>query len=198
MPIPQPQKRYTYQDYCSWPDEERWELIDGVPYNMSPAPSLDHQQVVGHLIRIIGNALQGKTCVPFVAPTDVMLSDYDVVQPDFFVVCDRKKRDKQKINGAPDLIFEILSPETHRKDRWEKKRLYERYGVREYILVDTDSHFAEQYHLEPSGKYDSGRAIGEDEVLVLKSLDGLELNLSEVFVLDWIENPMSNDTRVFP
>lgn len=184
MPLPQSQKRYTYQDYLTWPDEERWEIIDGAAYDMSPAPSLVHQQVAMQISRLLGNALEGKPCIPFAAPTDVYFSEEDVVQPDIFVVCDRKKLEKNKVNGAPDLIFEILSPGTQRKDRWEKKELYERNGVREYILVDPDGSYMEQYVLQSNGKYDSGKALGKEETLVLSSLDNLEMDLKAIFVFE--------------
>lgn len=184
MPLPQTQKRYTYQDYLTWPDEERWEIIDGVAYDMSPAPSTMHQRISMQIATLVNIALRGKSCTPFAAPTDVYFSEEDVVQPDVFVVCDRNKIEKNKINGAPDLIFEILSPGTSRKDRWEKKELYERNGVREYILVVAESQYVEQYILQSDRKFDSGKALRKDEKLVLSSFDNLEMDLKEIFVFE--------------
>lgn len=104
-----------------------------------------------------------------------------MVQPDVFVVCDGAKLEKDKVNGAPDLIFEILSPGTQRKDRWVKKKLYEQHGVREYILVDTHDRFVEQYILQPDGKHDTGKALRKEETLILSSLDHFPVPLIEIF-----------------
>ncbi|HQH72395.1 MAG TPA: Uma2 family endonuclease, partial [bacterium] len=144
MPMPKTMEKYTYQDYCAWPDDERWELIGGIAYDMTPAPSFDHQNVAGTFYRLLGNALQGKTCVPGIAPVDVVLSEEDVVQPDVFVVCDPQKITGKNIQGAPDLVIEVLSPATAKKDRWEKKWLYEKSGVREYILIEVAAQFVER------------------------------------------------------
>jgi len=78
----QPTERFTWSDYRSWPDDARWELIDGVAYAMSPAPSINHQDVVLRLSIRIELPLRGRPCRPFLAPTDVKLSESDVVQPD--------------------------------------------------------------------------------------------------------------------
>ncbi|MFB3788106.1 MAG: Uma2 family endonuclease, partial [bacterium] len=115
MPIPQAHEKYTVQDYMSWNDDKRWELIEGVAYDMTPAPNIKHQTILGHLAHILGNHLQGKSCALFFAPTDVVLSEHDVVQPDLLVVRDRAKITEQNIQGAPDLIIEVLSPATGKK-----------------------------------------------------------------------------------
>lgn len=87
----QQQARYTVADYLNWPDDERWELIAGEVYNMSPAPTVKHQSIVGDFYNQLKQQLKGKSCVPYVAPLDVVLSDNDVVQPDVLVVCDPAK-----------------------------------------------------------------------------------------------------------
>ena len=181
MSLPEKDERFTYLDYLTWEDDERWELIDGRPYNMTPAPGFRHQQVVGNLYLILRHALQGKRCTVGIAPTDVVLSDYDVVQPDIFVICDEKKITDDIIRGAPDLVIEVASPATARKDRLEKKRLYEAARVREYILLDPVAHFAERFLLESDGRYGRGEVFGPQHVLVLQSLDAVELPLWEVF-----------------
>ena len=115
---------YTYGDYLSWPDEERWELIDGIPHSMSPAPSRVHQEISMELARQIANHLIGKNCRVYAAPFDVRLpkgGEKDeqietVVQPDLVVVCDESKLDERGCKGPPDLIIEILSPHTAAKD----------------------------------------------------------------------------------
>ncbi len=176
------EKKFTCKDYLKWPDEERWELIDGAAYNMTPAPSLRHQRVAGNIYRILSNNLSDKPCIPFIAPTDVVLSEYDVVQPDVFVVCDKNKLTKANIQGAPDLVMEVLSPSTTLKDKREKKACYEKYG--EYIIVDPIEDYVERFYLEDDASYSRGDIFGPKEVLPLSSLEGIEISLAEVFEVD--------------
>ncbi|MFV1950603.1 MAG: Uma2 family endonuclease [Nitrospinota bacterium] len=175
------EKKYTYKDYLEWPDDERWELIDGVAYNMTPAPLPRHQRIVGMFYHILINNLKDKPCIPFIAPTDVVLSEYDVVQPDVFVVCDKKKITKTNIQGAPDLVVEVLSPSTTLKDKREKKACFEKYGVREYIIIDPIENYVERFYLEDDGSFSKGNIFGPKEVLPLSSIEGIEISLSEVF-----------------
>jgi len=135
----------TYGDYKTWPADERWELIDGVSYCMSPAPSRLHQQFVLELGRQIANRLRASAseCEVYVAPFDIRLPRAEetddtvdtVVQPDIAVICDRTKLDEAGCRGAPDWIIEVLSPATAAKDQIQKRALYERHGVQEYWLV---------------------------------------------------------------
>lgn len=106
-----PDRRYNYQDYLGWSDKDRYELIDGVPYNMTPAPSTKHQRVTRELILQFGNYLRDKPCEVFNAPFNVRLfaeqqdnKEIDnVVQPDISVICDSNKIDEQGCKGSPDL-----------------------------------------------------------------------------------------------
>lgn len=177
-------ERLTYRDYLTWPDNERWELIDGVAYNMTPAPTSRHQRVVGNFHYILKNSLKGKPCIPFIAPTDVVLSEYDLVQPDIFVVCDKEKITDPNIQGAPDLVVEVLSPATALKDRREKKGVYEKYGIREYIICDPVENYVERFYLEVEGLYSRGEVFGPGDVLPLSSLEGIEVPLVEVFEVE--------------
>ncbi len=179
-----PEKKYSYKDYLQWPNEERWELIGGVAYNMTPAPSTRHQRIVGNFSYIFGNQLTNKPCILFIAPTDVVLSEYDVVQPDILVVCDKEKITEPNIQGAPDLVVEILSPATALKDKREKKELYEKHGVREYIIVDPVENYVERFQLQNDGSYNKGDVFGPKEVLPLASLAGVEISLAEVFGME--------------
>ncbi|MEW6238815.1 MAG: Uma2 family endonuclease [Candidatus Omnitrophota bacterium] len=181
MPLPKLKEKFTYQDYCTWPDEERWELIDGRPYDMSPAPFLYHQTIAVNFTGILRNALLNKPCKVYVAPSDVVLSEWDVVQPDVFVVCDKKKITEKNIQGAPDLIIEILSPSTAKKDRWEKKNLYEKFGVREYLLADPDGKFVERFWLGENGRFDRGEAFDAAGEIALKSLPEITISLRDIF-----------------
>jgi Uma2 family endonuclease len=176
-------KGFTYADYLTWPDDERWELIDGEAYNMTPAPTTRHQNIVYNLSFILKSKLLNKSCRPFVAPTDVVLSEYNVVQPDVFVVCDEKKI-TENIQGSPDLIIEVLSPATALKDKREKKALYEKYGVKEYILIDPSALVVERFLLEDDRVYGKGGIFGPKEVLPLVSLKEIEIPLWEIFEVE--------------
>jgi Uma2 family endonuclease len=177
-------KGFTYADYLAWPDDERWELIDGEAYNMTPAPSFKHQKIVFNFASLLRDAFKGNPCVAGIAPTDVVLSEYDVVQPDVFVVCDKKKITEANIQGAPDLIVEVLSPATALKDKREKKNLYEKYGVKEYIIVEPAAQYVERFLLEEGGLYVKSEIFGPKEVLPLVSLKEIEIPLWEVFEVE--------------
>lgn len=176
-----PNKFFTYSDYLEWHDDERWEIIAGIAYNMTPAPLYRHQLVVGNFYNILKNNLKGNPCVPVIAPTDVVFSEYDVVQPDILVVCDKKKITEANIQGAPDLIIEILSPSTVSKDKREKKFLYEKYKVKEYIIVDIVGNFVKRFYLKENGKYGESEIFTSEETMKLFSLNDMKIALLEVF-----------------
>jgi len=137
-------RHYTYQDYRSWPEEERWELFHGTAFAMSPAPQRIHQGLVVRLLVQLSAFFEGKSCKPYVAPVDVFFPDGDealddidlVLQPDLMVVCDPGKLIDEGIRGAPDLIIEVLSPGTAMRDQTDKRDIYEKKGVREYWVVN--------------------------------------------------------------
>ena len=142
---------YTYADYLLWDDDKRYELFNGKVELMTPAPATNHQRVSGNIFRLIRNYLDGKLpCEIFHAPFDVRLPKsqreredrniFTVVQPDIVVICDPDKLDERGCIGVPDLVIEILSPSTSKKDVNDKFILYEESGVKEYWIV----HPAEQ------------------------------------------------------
>ncbi len=115
-------RKFTYIDYLTWPEEEHWELINGIPYNMTPAPSTQHHKIVSTLIAVFYNALKDSPCQVFGAPFDVRLPEKDsnediftVVQPDLAIICDRHKLDSRGCLGGPDLIIEVTSPSLYVK-----------------------------------------------------------------------------------
>lgn len=137
--VSQAERIYTYEDYLNWPEDERVELIDGQIYDMA-APTKRHQELLGRLYIRFGNYLDGKSCDVYFAPFDVRI-DLDlgkdsVVQPDLVVICDDEKLDEQGLNGAPDLVIEVLSKSTASRDRVVKYHKYLAAGVKEYWLVD--------------------------------------------------------------
>ena len=135
--------RYTYGEYLHWPDDVRYELIDGQAWMMAPAPTIEHQDIAGDIYFQLRQALEDAPCRVLIAPVDVRLphngeadDDIDtVVQPDVLLVCDSAKIDRRGVRGAPDWVAEVLSPSTAARDQIAKRRIYERAGVREYWLV---------------------------------------------------------------
>jgi Uma2 family endonuclease len=170
---------YTYEDYLLWVNGERWEIIDGRTYNMTPVPKVKHQRVVGQFYTNLSAKIKNKGCSIFIAPTDVVFDQYNVVQPDVFIVCDKNKITEKNIQGCPDLIIEVLSPWTELKDRREKKKIYEKFGVKEYIIVHPDQEYVEQFFLE-GDKFTISGIFNWDETLNLQSFDA-RIELSEIF-----------------
>jgi Uma2 family endonuclease len=166
-----------------WPDEERWELIDGVAYDMSPAPTIKHQNITGGLYSVLREKLKGKVCQAFIAPVDVVLSEVDVVQPDVVVVCDPNKITERNIQGPPDWVAEVLSPGTARKDLREKKALFERSGVKEYVVFDPVQGWVQRFVLI-DGAFGPGEIFDPQESLELGFIPGESLPLWEVFGLE--------------
>lgn len=135
------QGEFTVEDYYNLPDEIRVELIDGVFYDMA-APTAVHQIIslkLGAMLEEYVEARHG-SCSVFVAPLDVQLDrdDKTMVQPDVLVVCDESKIRMDVVSGAPDLVVEVLSPSTRKKDTGLKLSKYKNTGVREYWVVDPD------------------------------------------------------------
>lgn len=181
--------RFTYADYLTWPDDERWEIIGGEAHAMTPAPSPIHQRLVLRVASRLESALRGHPCEAFVAPVDVVLSESDVVQPDVIVVCDRTKIARRGIEGAPDVVVEVLSPGSGLRDRREKRALYERSGVKEYLLVDGDGRLVERFRQGADGAYGKPDVFGPEETMRLESLGDLELPLSEILEPDVFPTP---------
>ena len=134
--------KLTYQDYLDTPDDQRYELLDGVLI-LAPAPNIPHQDSqagLGSKMRVFAD--QGDLGSVFFAPTDIVLSETDVVQPDIVFVSHRRAAivTEANVQGAPDLVIEILSPSTSRRDWRDKRELYAEHGVREYWTVDTSNH----------------------------------------------------------
>jgi Uma2 family endonuclease len=182
-------ERFTYGDYLSWDDGERWELIDGVPYNMSPAPLVAHQRILGELHLEFGTWLKGKRCKVFLAPFDVRLPESDesddlvdtVVQPDLAIICDKEKLDKAGCRGAPDLIVEILSPGTAHKDLKVKLDSYERAGVREYWIVDPAEGTVMVFTQGADRRYGRPEVYGDGDVVRVAIFPDLQISLATVF-----------------
>jgi Uma2 family endonuclease len=184
---------YTYADYLIWKFQERVELLKG-KISLMAALSVKHQRVSGDLFFIIRNHLAKKNsrCDVFSAPFDVRLplpihrikdNKIDtVVQPDLCVICDQSKLDEKGCIGAPELIIEILSLGNSKKEMKAKFELYENAGVQEYWVIDPEHNLAFCYYLdEQTHKYIPSLAFTDDEEIKSKVLEGLVLNLEELF-----------------
>jgi Uma2 family endonuclease len=171
---------YTWNNYRSWPSEERWELIGGEAYGMSPAPGTRHQGIALELGKRLSLHFEGKSCTPFIAPVDVRLSESDVVQPDLFVVCEPDKVKPTYIDGAPTLVIEILSPSTEVKDRGVKMDLYARAGVSEVWIVTPFPSLIEVYSLMELG-YRLVKAYSKEQELQSEVFNDLRLPLADIF-----------------
>jgi len=180
---------YTYQDYLSWPSDERWEIIDGIAYNMTPAPSSNHQRVIRELATIFNNFLRGKTCEIFPAPFDVRLPNQGedeqlamtVVQPDLSLICNKHLIDQHGCKGSPDLVIEVTSPSTMKIDLKIKFRRYEMAGVKEYWIVHPEGKTIVVYTLGLEGQYGRPNVYTADDQLPVNALPGLIINLLDVF-----------------
>lgn len=182
-------EQFTYGDYLEWNDDERWELIKGVPYNVTPAPSVSHQLITGELYRQFANHLLGKKCRAIIAPFDVRLpenSEKDeeiitVVQPDLSVVCDPSMLDERGCRGGPDLVVEILSPSTAKKDVTLKLTCYEGAGVKECWIVHPGEKMVMIYRRDESGQFGRPAVYSSEDKINVEFLDGLVITLDTVF-----------------
>jgi Uma2 family endonuclease len=183
---------YTYRHYRTWPDEERWELIDGRAWAMSPAPLSNHQRIVRHFYFEVLIAIKDKGYEAFDAPFDVIIpksgeSDDEadtVVQPDLCVYRDRSRITKRGARGAPDLVVEVLSPSTSKKDQREKFDLYERSGVQEYWIVDPGNRSVCVYRPLDSCLFDDGELREETRdfgPIASKVIEGFVLEPEKLF-----------------
>jgi Uma2 family endonuclease len=144
------QERVSYADLERWPEDgRRYELYDGEVFEI-PSPLLLHQFVLGRLHLALSAYVQAHGGSVFVAPLDIVLTDFDVVQPDVLLFMPAREHllhMRQVTRHAPDLAIEILSPGSERNDRGRKLRLLERHHVQEYWLVDPDRPSVEVYRL---------------------------------------------------
>ncbi len=203
--MPRPRQKdetgYTYTDYLTWNADERWEIIGGKLFNMSPAPGRTHQTVSRRIAFEINALLKDEECEVFYAPFDVLLAPADskdqditdVVQPDILVVCAREKLDERGCKGAPDWVIEITSPGTASRDHIVKRKLYERYGVMEYWIVQPVDRIVMVYRLDSDGCYTRPDVYGETDAVPVEVIGGLVLDLKKVFrqLPQSVSNPVS-------
>ena len=168
---------YTYDDYCQW--EGKWELIEGMPYAMSPAPIPAHQTVNANLYVVFKEALKKscKKCKAYI-PIDWKIEDDTIVQPDILVVCD--KIEKKFLDFPPVLVVEVLSPATAAKDRGVKMEIYQLQKVKYYIIADPQFKKLEIYQLI-NDKYEPVSINPEAYTFSLHDDCTAEVNLSDIW-----------------
>ncbi|WP_296978957.1 type II toxin-antitoxin system prevent-host-death family antitoxin [Thermobacillus sp. ZCTH02-B1] len=176
----------TYGEYRSLVEqsEHRYELIDGVLYNLA-SPSYAHQEAVSELLARLRQWFKGTSCVPLTAPFDVTLKKAEdnicVVQPDLLVICDRENIDADgKYHGVPALVVEVLAPSTAGKDLTKKTELYMTCGVKEYWIVDPGRRTVTVYAFAQGEIADYAVFRGNDTVRSA-AFDGLSVPLGELF-----------------
>lgn len=177
-------RTYTYEDLVKFEDENRYEIIDGELYLMS-SPVSKHQVILLDMALQFSKFFEGKKCRPFIAPLDVRLDgkgkkSKNVIQPDLMVVCDENKI-QDKIEGAPDLIVEILSKYNKLHDKFDKYHLYQKYGVREYWIIDIEEGLAYVYILRDDNVYTLPKVYKIKEKIKSTIFKGLEISLEDTF-----------------
>ena len=195
MPLPQEGRKYTYADYLTWPEGERWEILDGVP-SMQAAPTWQHQAISVQLTTQFNAHLKGTPCRVFAAPFDLCIPDANerdeeisniITQPDIVVICDESKLRKTGYFGVPALIIEISSPSTARKDKLLKFNKYEKAGVREYWIVEPENKLVSVFTLQENKSYGRPEVYAEEHTIKVGAIhvslhSAFEIDLNSVFV----------------
>ncbi|MCH8106914.1 MAG: Uma2 family endonuclease [Chloroflexi bacterium] len=185
MVRPKPWTKFTVKDYMSTPEGKRYQLLDGEMI-LAPSPVTRHQRILMRLIWALKEFVDSSgTGEVFAAPYDVVLSDHDVTQPDILFVSNSRSGivTEANIQGAPDLVVEILSPGTAMHDRGYKQSLYGSHGVREYWLVDPDAETVEVLVEEAQALLLHATHL-RGESLTSPLLAGLVIDLEQVFGRD--------------
>ncbi|MBC7885647.1 MAG: Uma2 family endonuclease [Saprospiraceae bacterium] len=181
-------KVYTYGDYLKLEIDEMVEIIRGKIFRMSPAPRTKHQIINGNIFYRLRQQLEGQKCKIFNAPIDVVLpienkkrtKSTTVVQPDICVICDPKIIEDKAVFGTPDFVIEIVAGKDVKRDTQYKYSVYEEAGVGEYWIVFGEMRFVEVYILK-NGKYQRLNAFSEDDIIPVKTLPGLSINMNDIF-----------------
>lgn len=171
---------FTWNDYRTWPNDQKWEIIDGVAFAMSPSPTSRHQSIVGDLHGHLYPQFKRAPCKLIVSPMDVHLTDLDVVQPDLLVVCKPEQIQRTHIEGAPSLVIEVVSGDSLTRDRVRKLHLYARCGVQEYWIVTPYPSVVEVLQLD-HGSYRLHGGYMKEDTLLSPLFPELRLELSDVF-----------------
>jgi Uma2 family endonuclease len=179
--VEKPAKRWTYEEYYKLDDDQRYEIIEGTLL-MAPAPDTWHQTWIGELYLVLHHHLSaGKLGKVFVSPVDVVLDSHNTVQPDLVVILSANLGiiQHRAIFGTPDLLVELVSPSSVRRDRYDKRDLYARFGVKEYWIGDPANKTMEILTLK-AGQYELHCSAQEKGKLTSLVLPGLEFDLPAI------------------
>ncbi|ASN06982.1 Uma2 family endonuclease [Virgibacillus necropolis] len=190
MSLPKEGRIYTYADYLSWSEDVRVEIIGGTPY-LQAAPSRVHQEILSELHRQIANFLVGKECKVYPAPFHVVLNfeqeieneeeRQNVFEPDITIVCDKTKLDDRGCKGSPDMVIEIISPSTARKDKIEKFNKYEQAGVKEFWIIEPQEKIVSVFTLQKNQSYGRPDLFSDEDHIKVSIFEGLIIDLKMVF-----------------
>jgi len=169
---------YTYEEYALW--EGEWEIIEGVPYAMAPAPMIKHQAISNQIARGLSQALDECEICQALLAVDWKISNKTVVCPDNLVICHTPVHEAY-LTEAPEIVFEILSKSTRNKDTGIKFELYEQERVKYYIIVDPQTSMAQIYQLNSRGKYTKAKDASDEVVEFSLSKCNLIFNFSQIW-----------------
>jgi len=181
--IPECLEVFTYEDYLQLPDNgKRYEIINGELY-MAPAPSLGHQRTIRRFLNAFENFLEGNPLGEvFPAPTDVIFSGIEILQPDIVFIAREKFEilTRENIQGAPDLVIEVLSAGTEKRDRTLKLKVYSKFGVLEYWMANDERKTVEIWRRKGK-KLVFHALLDGTQTLTTPLLPGLEISLKKIF-----------------
>lgn len=180
-PMLKAKKLFTYDDYAKMPEDRRYELVEGELVEMS-APDLVHQLVVGEIYNAIRKFVRARRLgIVLVSPVDVVLNPHNTLQPDVVFISKKRRKilTEPNVQGAPDLAVEVTSAGTRLRDRRVKPKLYEKFGVKEFWLVDRDAKTIVVHALR--GKRYQKKQYGPGDALRSTVLPGFKLAVAPVF-----------------
>lgn len=170
----------TYDDYANFDDGNRYELVDGKLELMIPGPNSIHQIISFQLQRRISDTCEQEAII-LDAPIDVILSQHEVRQPDLVILrrTNLHRLTKRGIEGPPDVVVEILSPSTAKRDKMSKMFSYAKYGIPEYWIVDPSDYFLELYQLD-GDRYELSNVFAQDDQVRSKMLPCVSITMQEI------------------
>ena len=175
--------KMNYDQLCLLPEDgNQYELFDG-ELVMTPSPRARHQEIVGKLYVLLQQYVQANSLGKvYVAPLDTIMDEFTVVQPDILFVSKERVAEvvKERIEGAPDLVVEVLSPSTFHKDLRRKMRVYSQFGVREYWIVDPEEETIE-LHQRVGEKLQLARKFAAEETFQTSLLPGFQMQVRSIF-----------------
>ncbi len=192
MVTARPKGKYTYADYAAKPDDAKWELIDGVLYQMAAGASARHQEVSENLGSLMGDHIRPRRLGRLYRPRfDLILPGETTVEPDLMFVSAARQRiiTTRGCEGPPDLVVEVLSPSNPRHDLERKRELYARHGVPEYLILEpyqeTVLALSEPGGSAGQGAYGSERLYRSGDMLAIVVLPGLVIAVADIFAEPW-------------